>query len=157
MHEDRMPDDRVMVTVTESIEIARPPEAVWDYTQDYGRRAEWDVGVRTAQLLSDEPRRARLELAGLGPVTLEYRLFRRPERTSLAFTDVPAGWIVGGGGSWDYDLVPAGTRWTQTNTLVLRPGIRSRLLAPLIRIRLVASTRSSLRRAKQRLETVGTA
>ena len=77
-----MPEDRVMIRVSESIEIARPPEAVWDFTQDFSRRADWDVGIRSAQLIAEEPRRAHLELAGLGPVTAEYRLFRRPERTS---------------------------------------------------------------------------
>ncbi|HET7727378.1 MAG TPA: SRPBCC family protein [Candidatus Limnocylindrales bacterium] len=149
-----MREDRVTIRVSESIEIARPREAVWDYTQDYSRRADWDVGVRNAQLIGEEPRRAHLELAGLGPVTAEYRLYRRPERTSLAFTEVRSRWVVGGGGSWDYQTVPAGTRWTQTNTLVLRPGVRSRLLAPLVRARLAASTRRSLRRAKRLLESL---
>lgn len=149
-----MPDERLTIRVSESIEIARPPEAVWDFTQDLSRRAEWDVGVRTAQLIGEEPRRAHLDLAGLGPVTAEYRLYRRPERTSLAFTGVRSPWVVGGGGSWDYQLVPAGTRWTQTNTLVLRPGLRSRLLAPLVRARLASGTRRSLRRAKRLLESL---
>ena len=149
-----MPEDRVTIRVSESIDIARPPDAVWDFTQDYSRRADWDVGVRTAQLIGEEPRRAHLELAGLGPVTAEYRLYRRPERTSLAFTEVRSPWVIGGGGSWDYQTVAGGTRWTQTNTLVLRPGIRSRLLAPLVRARLAASTRRSLRRAKRLLESL---
>lgn len=149
-----MVDDRVSITVSESIEIARPPEAVWDYTQDLARRAEWDVGVRSAQLIGEDPRRAHLELEGLGPVTAEYRLFRRPERTSLALTGIRSTWVVGGGGSWDYAVIPAGTRWTQTNTLVLRPGLRSRLVAPLVRARLAASTRRSMDRAKRRLESL---
>lgn len=149
-----MPEDRVTITVSESIEIARPPEAVWDYTQDFNRRADWDAGVRTAQLIGEQPRRAHLELSGLGPVVAEYRLYRRPERTSVTFTEVRSPWVIGGGGSWDYQVVAAGTRWTQTNTLVLRPGLRSRVLAPLVRARLAASTRRSLRRAKGLLETL---
>jgi hypothetical protein len=84
---------RRLVSVTESVFVARPPQDVFDFTQDYARRAEWDAGVTHAELLSEEPRAARVTIRGLGKATVTYQLFRRPERTSAAFTDVESAWI----------------------------------------------------------------
>ena len=58
------------------------------------------------------------KVAGLGRMTVVYRLDRRPERTSAAFVDVQSAWITGGGGSWEYEAVdggPAGSRPTRSN------------------------------------------
>ena len=132
--------------------ITRPPEDVWAFTQDYGRRAEWDAGVTEATLLGTDPRRVRVKLRGVGTATFEYKMDRRPERTSLGMVDVESRWFAGGGGSWEYLADAAGTRWTQTNTLVLKHG---RLLAwagPIIRAMVRSGTRRAMRRAKAILE-----
>ena len=34
-----------MGRIKESIEITAPPQRIWDYVQDYRRRAEWDATV----------------------------------------------------------------------------------------------------------------
>jgi len=43
------------VTVKESIWIAAPIEAVWDYTQDYAHRREWDDSILEAEVVQEEP------------------------------------------------------------------------------------------------------
>jgi len=140
------------ITVTESIIIARPPAIVWDYTQDYGRRTDWDDNVLTAEVLSEDPRRVALTLRGSVSVVAEHGLFRHPARTSLAFHDVRSSWLAGGGGSWDYDAVPEGTRWTQTNSLVLKRSWKRFLIGGPIRRQLLQATRESMAEAKRILE-----
>src|SRR5262245_65364098 len=107
---------RRTITVTESIHVARSPNDVFDYTQDYGARARWDPAVVNARVLSENPRRVGIVSPGLGSYTLEYKLYRRGDRTSAAFEDVEAWLFSGGGGSWRYEPDGDGTRWTQANT-----------------------------------------
>ena len=113
---------------------------------------EWDAGISEAAIIADAPRTARVTVPGLGTMSVVYRLDRRPERTSAAFEDVDSRWITGGGGSWQHEPVERGTKWRQTNTLELRPGLLSRLLAPAIRRNLRRSMRSAMAEAKRRLE-----
>jgi hypothetical protein len=109
---------RRTVTVSHTVHVDRSPEAVFDFTQDYGRRTEWDPTVRSARLLSEDPRRVQVVMEGIGPLVIEYKLFRRGERTSAAFNDVKARLISGGGGSWSYEGRDAGTDWTQTKLMM---------------------------------------
>ena len=147
-----MTDPRRVVSVTESIWVACPPEAVWDYTQDFTRRTEWDAGIAEAMILEQEPRTVRVKVSGLGRMTVVYKLDRRPERTSAAFVDVESAWISGGGGSWEYEAVDGGTRWQQTNTLELRRPRLAFLFAPLLERGLRGSTKRAMAEAKRRLE-----
>lgn len=147
-----MSDPRHVVTVTEAIWVNRPPDAVWDYTQDYAHRPEWDAGVAEARTLGAEPRTIWVRIPNLGSMTVVYRLDRRPERTSAAFTDVESGWISGGGGSWEYEAADGGTRWQQTNSLELKHPRLGFLLGPLLERGLRQSTRRAMAEAKRRLE-----
>ena len=151
-----MTDKRQVVTVTETVWVHREPAAVFDYTQDYTRRTEWDRGVERVEILGTDPRTVRVRMAGLGDATVVYRLDRRPERTSAAFIDVASRWVSGGGGSWQYEDADGGTRWQQTNTLELRDGWLPRLLAPVIRSGLQRSMRRAMAEAKRRLEADAT-
>ncbi|MGH2591930.1 MAG: SRPBCC family protein, partial [Anaerolineae bacterium] len=45
------------VTVKESIWIAAPIETVWDYTQDYAQRHDWDDSILEAEVVQEEPAR----------------------------------------------------------------------------------------------------
>ena len=144
--------ERHVVTVTETIWVDRPPDAVWDYTQDYARRTEWDAGVAEATILNAEPRTVRVKIPRLGSMTVVYRLDRRPERTSAAFTDVESGWVRGGGGSWEYEAADGGTRWQQTNSLELKHPRLAFLLGPVLERGLRRSTRRAMAEAKRRLE-----
>lgn len=148
-----MADKRVTVTGTHTIHVDRSPEAVFDYTQDYRTRAVWDPTVLDAKVISEEPRVVHMELAGIGPVTLRYTLFRRGERTSAAFDGGRSRFFSGGGGSWSYVAKDGGTDWTQTNTLELRPGLLGRLVAPMIRRNMATLTRKGMVRAKKLMES----
>ena len=85
-------------------------------------------------------------------MTVAYRLDRRPERTSAAFTDVDSAWIGGGGGSWEYEPADGGTRWEQTNSLELKRPRLAFVLGPLLERGLRQSTRRAMAEAKRRLE-----
>lgn len=144
---------RRTITVTESIHVDRGPEAVFDYTQDYATRTDWDPAIRRARVLGEDPRRVELTSPGLGTYVLEYRLFRRGDRTSAAFEDVGAWLFKGGGGSWRYEADGAGTRWTQTNTLELRHPRLTGWLAPLVERNVRTSMRTAMARAKSIMES----
>lgn len=148
-----MTHQRRIITVTEAVHVERPPADVFDYTQDYSTRAQWDRGVTEAQVLSESPRRVRIAVRGLGRFTVEYQLFRRPDRTSAAFRDVASSWMSGGGGSWRYEPENDGTRWTQTNTLELKHPRLMRPLAPLIERNLRSSMRTAMAEARRLLES----
>jgi hypothetical protein len=147
-----MASDRVTVTATHTVHVARAPEHVFDFTQDYARRAEWDQTVKSAQVVSEEPRVVQMVLQGMGEVTLRYQLYRRGERTSAAF-EVPASRVfLGGGGSWSYVARDRGTDWTDTSTLELRASLLGRLTALLIRATLGANVRKAMNKAKELME-----
>ena len=148
-----MAGDRVTVTVSETVQVRRTPEEVFDYTQDYATRSDWDASVTEAEVLSEEPRRVRVNVRGVGRMTLDYQLFRRGDRTSAAFTEIDSRYFTRGGGSWSYVARDGGTEWTQTNTLELKPGMVGRILAPMVRRSLASGTRSAMAKAKSIMET----
>ena len=144
---------RRTITVTESIHVDRQPEAVFDYTQDYATRTDWDPAIKRARVLGEDPRRVELTSPGLGTYVLEYKLVRRGERTSAAFEDVGAWLFSGGGGSWRYEAEGAGTRWTQVNTLELRHPRLTGWLAPLVERNVRSSMRTAMARATSIMES----
>lgn len=142
-----------LVTVTESILVRAPRERVWDWTQDWSKRATWDRSVREASIVTHAPLpRVRVRGSDGTRAVAQYKLFERPERTSLVLEEVESAWIDGGGGSWSYEARGEGTWWTQTNALRLRAGFWRALLAPIVRAQLRSSTRKAMRRAKRMIE-----
>jgi uncharacterized protein YndB with AHSA1/START domain len=144
----------VNVTVKESILIAAPPEKVWDYTQDWSRRTEWDPAILAAEMLPGEERVVRVKGGGGASFTVRYKLNDRPRRTSLAMTDSTSRMITGGGGSWAYEASEGGTLFTQQNTLTLG-GFPATLLAAPVRWQLKRLTRKALENARRILEAAG--
>ena len=151
-----IPQSSRRITVTESIQVDRPPAEVFDFTQDYARRGEWDRLVTGTRSLDGGVRRFRIRVRGTGSYTIEYRLFRRAERTSARFTDVDSSWLAGGGGSWRYQPSGSGTRWVQTNTLELRPRWWLRPARSLVRLALRHSMRRAMSNAKRLMESGAT-
>jgi hypothetical protein len=145
--------DRQLITVSESIWVNRPPEAVYDYTADFATRTAWDRSISEVTILGTEPRSARITVPGLGRTSVVMRLDRRPERTSAVFQDVDSRWITGGGGAWQYAPEEGGTRWTVTNSVEFRPTWLFRLLRPFISRNIRANTRRAMAAAKRILET----
>jgi ribosome-associated toxin RatA of RatAB toxin-antitoxin module len=144
---------RQTVTVSHTVHVNRSPEEVFDYTQDYSTRMDWDPTVKSAKVLSEEPRRVQVDMEGIGPLVIEYKLFRRGERTSAAFNDVRSRLIAGGGGSWTYDARDGGTDWTETSTLEFRNGLLGRLLAPVLRRNMRTLTSKAMAKAKSIMES----
>lgn len=141
------------ITVAESIYVQVTPSALFDFTQDYTRRVQWDASILEAVVLETRPvPRVRIRARGMRAV-FQYRQFERPRRTSLAMEEVESAWIAGGGGSWSYEERDGGTLWTQTNTLIVRDGWWRALFVPAIRGRLRSATRRTLERAKQMVES----
>jgi len=144
---------RPVVTVTHTVHVDRTPDDVFDYTQDYATRPDWDSTVLSAELISADPRRVKVVMRGLGPLVIEYKLFRRGDRTTAAFTDVGSRVFGGGGGSWSYVARDGGTDWTETNTLEFRNGLLGTLLAPLIRRNMATLTRKAMDKAKSIMDS----
>jgi hypothetical protein len=132
----------VNVTVRETIEIAASPEVVWDFTQDWRRRQEWDRSVASVEFLEEFPLAVRVRQGGLTFVN-RYKLADRPRRTSVAMTDIRPGLLfTSGGGSWEYaPAAGGGTIWTQQNTIRLRSRVLGWLLGPLVRLALRRAAR----------------
>jgi hypothetical protein len=145
---------RQTVTVSHRVHVDRSPEEMFDYTQDYSTRTDWDATVKSAKVLSEDPRRVQVVMEGIGPLVIEYKLFRRGERTSAAFSDVGSRLIAGGGGSWSYEARDGGTDWTETSTLEFRNGLVGRLLAPLLRRNMATLTRKAMEKAKSIMESM---
>src|SRR5688572_8557439 len=133
------------LTVTVSTFVARPPEVVWDYTQDSSRRREWNSWVLAVNVVATDPvLKVRIRARGGLEAVFQYKQFDRPRRTSLSMEEVRSPWISGGGGAWSYEAKEGGTLWTQTNTLVLRDRWWCRLFAPLLQRQLAGSTRRAM-------------
>lgn len=82
------------IKFSEKIYINEVPEVVFDFTQDYNKRLQWDTFLRKADLIegatkADKGVRAYCEAKnGLGMVT-EYVSFNRPKVTAIKMTKGP--------------------------------------------------------------------
>ncbi|NVO31744.1 type II toxin-antitoxin system RatA family toxin [Hymenobacter lapidiphilus] len=140
---------------TESIQIARPQQEVFDYTQDYGQRLKWDTFLREAVLL-DGATEAGLGVKswcvskhGIGMET-EYVSFNSPRVAAVKLTR-PAGLFQAFAGSWRFEaLSPDLTNATFTYSFALRGPLR--LFSPLASYVLQLNVRGRLRDLKQMLE-----
>ncbi len=141
--------------LTESIRIARPQQAVFDYTQDYRQRLKWDTFLREAVLL-DGAQAAGLGVKswcvskhGIGMET-EYVSFNAPRVVAVKLTR-PAGIFSAFAGSWRFvALEPELTEATFTYSFALRGPLR--LFSRLARYVLQQNVRGRLRDLKQMLE-----
>ena len=140
------------IRVKVSITIKRHPEAVWDYTQDYSRRMEWDKSVLKTIVLSENPRRIQIEGSGRLSTELLYKLDDRPRKTTLQMINTSSAFIEGGGGSWEYIPDGANTIWIQTNTLVLKDNFICRLIRPFVALGFRINTRRAMVLAKKKIE-----
>jgi hypothetical protein len=137
------------ITIQHSLYIQKPREAVWDYTQDYTHRSEWDKSVLEATVLQTTPHRiVKLKIRGGSTTTFVYKLDERPNKTSLAMKEIESKWIKGGGGSWNYEDQNGGTLWSQTNTLVFKSGILSWFFQPSLKYIFRHQMRMAMTRVK---------
>lgn len=82
------------IKFTESIVIQETPERVFDFTQDYDKRLEWDTFLKKADLIEGATEADKGVKAlcvaknGIGMVT-EYVSFNRPKVTAVKMTKGP--------------------------------------------------------------------
>jgi len=139
------------ITITHSIFITASPSVVWDFTQDYKKRTNWDHSILEAKVIQHKPfKLVKIRAKGGLFTELKYKLEDRPNKSSLAMINVKSFIIQGGGGSWRYEADDSGTLWTQTNTLIVKKYWI--LLVPIIKRALVKNTIKGMKRAKQMIE-----
>jgi hypothetical protein len=144
---------KTAINIHHQIFIAKSPEVVWDYTQDYTKRTEWDSGVLEAALLQSEPQRIiKLRTKGNTTMTFVYKLDERQRKTSLVAKEIVSPLVESGGGSWTYEEQDSGTLWTQTNTIGLKKSIFLPVLLPLFRSIFTSQTKQAMKKAKKILE-----
>lgn len=143
---------RNIITIKESVFVAMPQAAVWDFTQDYAQRHLWDKLIKSAVVIQEEPRTINIKSMDGSTMTIVYKSEKRPYKTSLAIVEINSPIIESGGGSWQYTFEPGGTIWTQVNTIVLKDNFFCRLLTPFVTMLFQWATRTSMEKAKQLLE-----
>ena len=117
----------------QTIEVAAEPGVLFDLTQDYAHRLDWDPFLKEARLLdgAEGPgvgvRAWCVARNGLGMET-RYVSFNPPGACAVEMTRGP--WFFGSfSGSWRFDPVgPGRTRVTFTYSLSGRPGFLSGIL-----------------------------
>jgi|GEM_PF-2003965 len=146
------------ITVKNTSNIHASREAVWDYTQDYACRPDWDFSIRSGDVIAVTPHRLVKIRARFGLCyAFRYKAFDRPRRTSLAIVDSNSPFVLAGGGSWRYDAIDGGTRWTQVNSIVMPNRWYIRVGQPLLTLGIKAHMAITMRVAKYRIERGKTA
>jgi len=141
------------ITIQQAVTINKPRDVVWDFTQDYSLRTKWDRGVIEAIVLQTSPHRiVKLKTRGNTTMTFVYKLDERPNRTSLAARDILSPLIIAAGGSWLYEENEGATLWTQTNTIVFKKNILTRIFLPIFKRIFTLQTISAMKKAKEELE-----
>lgn len=132
--------------------VDRAPEDVWDYTQNWNNRSEWDFTVKAAKYLStSQP--ISIDVTGHLKFKVTYKMSDRPRLTTLVMSDIDSFFIKGGGGSWKYEAQNGSTLWTQHNILILRDDFIGLIFRPLFELFLKMTTKRIMRRARLKLES----
>jgi ribosome-associated toxin RatA of RatAB toxin-antitoxin module len=144
------------VTFEESIEIDAGAAELFQLSQDYDRRLEWDPFLRSARLVSARE-------AGVGVRALcvarsgwametEYVSFNPPRATAVKMTRGP--WFLSDfAGSWRFEEIePGRTRVGFRYSLQARPRALSWLLNPILVRSFTRDTRARLRALKEAVE-----
>jgi len=98
---------KTSVTIQQSVHIKASPNEVWDYTQDWSLRSQWDPAIRKAVVLQTQPALI-VHATGFGSsFNVHYKQLRRPDHTSLKMVDCNPTWM-GGEGAWAYRLPGGG-------------------------------------------------
>jgi ribosome-associated toxin RatA of RatAB toxin-antitoxin module len=119
-----------------AVEIAAEPATLFELTQDYARRLDWDPFLKEARLVGGASAAALgarawcVARSGFGMET-RYVSFQPPSVCAVEMTAGP--WFLRTfAGSWRFEQTgPARTRVSFTYQLVARPRILSGLLAAL--------------------------
>ncbi|MCO1655296.1 SRPBCC family protein [Pseudonocardia humida] len=140
-----------MHVVENSIDIARPVEAVFDYCSDMRTEVDWNPAVKTIELVSDGPvgRGSRFvgSYSGLGKATMEVVEFARPTTWTTTATEASLpfrliGTVAEG---------PSGSSRLTMRIELMPRGLLARVFAPLRAI-MQRTAKGDLNRIKAALE-----
>ena len=120
-----------------SVDIDASPETLFDLTQDYGRRLEWDPYLKEARLVDADvaAHGARAwcvaKTTGLGMET-QYVSFKRPQTAAINMTRGPF-FLSRFAGSWNFKALASGqTRVVFRYHIETRPKWLQFLLMPVV-------------------------
>ena len=143
----------ISVIIHHSIYINKPKNVVWDFTQDYDNRNRWDSSVLEAKVLQTFPNRiVKLKMKSNTEMTFIYKLDDKPNKTTLAATEIQSPIIEAAGGSWSYVEQNNGTLWSQTNTIIFKKNFLSFLLLPFYKFVFTRLTKQAMQKAKKLIE-----
>lgn len=145
-----------MPTFEQTIEIQAEPEELFDLTQDYSRRLEWDPFLKVAELHGDAPdvgvRAWCVAWNGLGMET-EYVSFNRPKGTAVKMTRGPRI-LAAFAGSWRFQVAePGRTRVIFRYHVAAAPRWLGFLFDPIMRVVFTHEVGRRLKGLKQTVET----
>jgi ribosome-associated toxin RatA of RatAB toxin-antitoxin module len=148
------------VTFDESVVIDASPTELFQLSQDYDRRLEWDPFLTSAALVGDA-RQPGLGVRALcvtkrgWAMETEYVSFNPPRATAIKMTRGP--WFLDSfAGSWRFDeLAPGRTLVGFRYSLQPWPGWLSWLLAPALTSVFARDTRKRLQALKRAVEERG--
>jgi Polyketide cyclase / dehydrase and lipid transport len=150
----------VGLTFDDSIVIAAGPAALFRLSQDYNRRLDWDVFLRSATLL-DDAKEAAVGVRALcvdrngAAMETEYITFNPPRAVAIKMTRGP--WFLASfAGSWRFEeIAPGRTRVGFCYSLVARPRWLSWLMNPILARVFARDTRRRLHALKEAVEHRG--
>ena len=148
-----------MPTFERSIEINAPRVALFDLTQDYSRRLEWDPFLKEARLIGGADRPAVgvrawcVATTGMGMET-EYVSFNPPERTAVKMTRGPAI-LKSFAGSWVFEAMSENkTKVVFRYHLAASPSWLKWFLEPILELVFSRDIRKRLEALKRAVEKI---
>ncbi len=148
------------MTFEESVVIDAPAAALFNLSQDYSRRLEWDPFLRSAALVGGASEagagvRAVCVARSGWAMETEYVSFNPPRATAVKMTRGP--WFLDGfAGSWRFEEIePGRTRVDFRYGLQARPRWLSWLLNPILAWSFTRDTRARLQALKDAVERRG--
>lgn len=142
-----------VIHIEHTLYIPKPAEIVWDFTQDFSKRPLWDRSVWKVNLIRDSPNKeVEVFLKGNTIMRFRYITENKPHLSSLVAEDIRSPLIVKAGGTWKYEALHGGTKWTQKNIIELKPGMIQRWLTSPCQWLWTHQTRRNMERVKKILE-----
>lgn len=140
------------VKIRQRIVIDRNKEDVWDYTQNFSNRPEWDRSVKAVDIVQKNPTQVKLVFKNDSNITLEYQMENRPNKATLTIRKSESRIIQTGSGTSSFEERSGTTLWTETVTYVMKRKPLMGLLLPWYNLLFSIKLRSAMHRAKSILE-----
>lgn len=141
------------VSATAEARIDAPPEAVFDFTQDWSRRSDWDPEVLSAEDVPGTPRRARVKMRRGATIVFAHVVDERPMRVVVESESVDRGGpIVGAGGSATYEPDGDGTLYRLEMRVTVGGGVMAKMVAGVAKGELERAVKAAVANAKAAIE-----